>query len=101
MSQTLQAIYAEVGPPTEVELRRAQIEEGWLRAREVDREICETAMNVAVAHVQFNLGQTDGGFASHYFDGSTPWNDMVDTMMGYLEEERAWMVEEEEEEEED
>ena len=95
MSQTLQAIYAEVGPPTEAKRFAAQIEAGWLRAREVDREICETAMNVAVAHVQFSLGQTDGGYAGMYFSGSTPWDDMVDTMVGYLEEERAWMAEEE------
>ena len=43
----------------------------------------EEALNVAVAYIQSQLGVTDGGYASHYFDDETA-NEIKTIFKGYM-----------------
>jgi len=70
-----------------------------------DGIIVENAMNLAIAHIQDQLGQKDGGFAGNYFTQFAPsipaegmpvgtlkqlpeWAEMVDALLEYLKAER-------------
>lgn len=42
------------------------------------------AANVAIAHIQAKIGQTDGGFAGDFFSNDEQWNTLTTVLFDYL-----------------
>ena len=58
------------------------------------RKLSEEALNIAVAHIQNNLGSTDGGYAGLWFDGGKEeksWETFVDVLTQYATDEQNFV----------
>ena len=60
------------------------------------RNLADNALNIAVAHIQDQLGQSDGGFAGMWFSGTETyaWNQIVDVLTDYAGDEQNFISKE-------